>query len=135
MFKQWGKKKYKEEQVENVKAKSKRVEDRMKQEKVYKGETHRIIIKYDKFGSLLLGYWHLILALSIYNWSITHWSLIILEIMNIYIEVIIPKLQKCITRGWNTRWPIAHMMNIVCNLKKEHDEDYPCKRPKPKNVK
>jgi hypothetical protein len=32
MFKQWGKKKYKEEQVENVKAK-KRVEDRMEQAK------------------------------------------------------------------------------------------------------
>jgi hypothetical protein len=26
----------------------------------------------------LLGYWHLILAFFIYNWSFTHWSLNIL---------------------------------------------------------
>jgi hypothetical protein len=49
------KEKYKKEQVENVKAK-KRLKIEWNKQKVYKGETHRIIIKYDNFGSLLLGY-------------------------------------------------------------------------------
>ncbi len=53
------KKKYKEEEVEeveNVKAKKKGLKMEWNKQKVYKGETHRIIIKYDQFGSLQLGY-------------------------------------------------------------------------------
>jgi len=44
------------EEVENVKAKKKGLKMEWNKQKVYKGDTHRIIIKYDQFGSLWLGY-------------------------------------------------------------------------------